>query len=444
MRERKFTVLGAGLVGSLLSLYLAKKGHKVQLFEKRPDIRKLPEYNGRSINLALSRRGIKALKEVGVMEQVEQILIPMKGRMMHALDGQLTFQPYGKEGQAIYSVSRGKLNEILIEAAEKAGVETFFNHRCEEIDMAKQTAYFNCDDETVKVSADYIFGADGAFSTLRESMMHQDRFNYEQYYIPHGYKELCIPATPEGDFALEPNALHIWPRGRFMLIALPNLDKSFTCTLFLPFEGTPSFETLRSEEDVQGFFEETFPDALPHIPDLQKDFFQNPTSSLITVRCFPWVNQQCALFGDASHAIVPFYGQGMNAGFEDCFVFNQLMEKHTDNWDACLAEYEQLRKPDADAISKLALENFVEMRDRVANPKFLLRKKIEAKLHEQFPEKWMPLYSMVTFSDLRYSEALNIGEAQEKIMEKVMQQEGIMENWESLNLKEIVDQLETL
>ncbi len=434
-------ILGAGLVGTLLSLYLKKRGYQVKVFEKRSDLRKSNNEGGRSINLALSKRGIKALEEVGVFADVKSVLIPMEGRMMHNREGNLTFQPYGKEGQHINSVSRSVLNEHLIEAAEQEGVQLCFDHTCTAVDLENTTISFEHNGKESTEHFDLVFGADGAYSQLRQAMFRTNRFNYQQFYIEHGYKELTIPPTESGDFAINPNALHIWPRGKYMLIALPNLDRSFTCTLFLPFEGDPSFETLTNKKSVQSFFEKTFADTLPLIENLDEEFFENPTSSLVTVKCYPWVKNNCVLIGDASHAIVPFYGQGMNAGFEDCFVLNKLLNEFDDNWDKTLNAYQQLRKEDGDAITDLALNNFIEMRDLVADDKFLLQKKIERHLQDAYPDKWLPLYSMVTFSDLRYSEALEIGKKQQAIMDEVMNRNDIFENWESLDFEEIVNQL---
>jgi kynurenine 3-monooxygenase len=365
----------------------------------------------------------------------------MEGRMMHNREGNLTFQPYGKEGQHINSVSRSVLNEHLIEAAEQEGVQLCFDHTCTAVDLENTTISFEHNGKESTEHFDLVFGADGAYSQLRQAMFRTNRFNYQQFYIEHGYKELTIPPTESGDFAINPNALHIWPRGKYMLIALPNLDRSFTCTLFLPFEGDPSFETLTNKKSVQSFFEKTFADTLPLIENLDEEFFENPTSSLVTVKCYPWVKNNCVLIGDASHAIVPFYGQGMNAGFEDCFVLNKLLNEFDDNWDKTLNAYQQLRKEDGDAITDLALNNFIEMRDLVADDKFLLQKKIERHLQDAYPDKWLPLYSMVTFSDLRYSEALEIGKKQQAIMDEVMNRNDIFENWESLDFEEIVNQL---
>jgi kynurenine 3-monooxygenase len=289
---------------------------------------------------------------------------------------------------------------------------------------------------------DLIIGADGAFSAVRGSFQLTDRFDYAQEYIAHGYKELSIPAGAGRSFQIEKNALHIWPRESFMLIALPNPDGSFTCTLFFPFEGKASFDRLKTNSDVQKFFEETFPDALNLMPDMLNDFNSNPTSSLVTVKCSPWVRNKTLLIGDAAHAIVPFFGQGMNAGFEDCRILNDLLNKHSDNWETVLSEFQQQRKLDADAIAQLALDNFIEMRDLVADATFLLRKKIEAKLHELYPDKWIPLYSMVTFYDnLRYSDAYKTGQRQKKIMDEVMQTPDIEAKWMSLDFASIIDKL---
>ena len=441
------TVLGAGLVGSLMAIYMARKGYKVSLFEQRGDIRKIKLKEGRSINLAVSQRAWTAMEVLGIADIVREHVVPMKGRMIHSPEGQLSFQPYGKEGQSIYSVSRGRLNQLLLDLAEKNGVKLNFGHKCTFVDLKHGISYFTVTAEElseVQADADLVIGADGAFSMVRKAMQRTDRFNFSQFYLEHGYKELTIPPKPDGSWALEPNALHIWPRGQFMLIALPNLDQSFTCTLFLPFEGEKSFEALQTDEQVMQFFREQFPDAIPLMPHLLKEFHENPESSLVTINCFPWTRHgKAMLVGDACHAMVPFYGQGMNAGFEDVRIFTELLDQHGgNNWNEVLAAYEQLRKPDNDAISDLAMANFIEMRDLVADPKFLLRKKIEARLHQLYPDKWVPLYTMVTFSNMRYSEALRRGKQQEKIMMQVMEQKDLEKNWESLDFEAIVKKLE--
>ena len=433
---KNFTVIGSGLVGSLLSIYLAKKGYNVTVYERRPDLRKNRISAGRSINLALSDRGWRGLAGVGIVDEIKKVAIPMAGRMMHSVKGELTYQAYGKQGQVINSVSRGGLNCVLMDLAEEHGVKIIYNHRCLDVDLKSCSAKFENTEtnEIVEVNPDRIFSTDGAYSAGRlQFQLTTDMFNYSQTYLEHGYKELTIPPTAEGEFAMDPGALHIWPRKSFMIIALPNMDKSFTCTLFYPMNGEESFKAIDTEEKMMKFFEENFADLIPLVPTLKHDFFNNPSSSLVTVRCFPWRYQDKVLMlGDAAHAIVPFYGQGMNCGFEDCVVLNELMEKHGDNWDLIFEEFQNLRKPDADAIAELALANFIEMRDRVGNPSFLLQKKIEAWFNEKYPEKWIPLYSMVTYSPhIRYSEALRIGNKQEAIMQSVMAMDNIEQIWNS-------------
>ena len=402
---------------------------------------------GRSINLALSDRGIKALEEVGILDEIRKICIPMHGRYIHNADGSTSFQPYGKEGQYINSVSRGELNKKLMDLAEHQGAEIYFNHKCEFIDWQTNTITFELPDLDRQTSNfKLLFGADGAYSATRlQHHLQHDRFQYSQYYIDFGYKELNIPAGEGEGFRMEKNALHIWPRGNYMLIALPNIDGSFTCTLFFPFDGEPSFSSLDTREKVKAFFEKTFTDAVPLMPTLEDDFFNNPTSSLVTVKCYPWIREdKFALIGDAAHAIVPFFGQGMNCGFEDCSVLNRLIEKHDEDWSTILSEYQQLRKPDGDAIAELVLNNFIEMWDKIVDLKFLLQKKIEAKLHEKYPGKWIPAYSQVTFSpQIRYSDALKRGQRQEAIMKEVMQAENIAELWDKDELhKDIISKLE--
>lgn len=432
----KIAIVGAGLVGSLEAILLAKRGYEVHVFERRPDLRNVELVGGRSINLALSNRGWKALALAGVKEKIEQIAIPMYGRMMHSVEGELTEQPYGKEGEAIYSVSRGELNkQLLLAATEFENVHFHFHHRCVEVELDSQTLHFFNEQQKKEVthSFDFIIGSDGAFSAIRTAMMKTDRFNYSQFYLEHGYKELTIPPTKDGGHKISKNHLHIWPRGHYMLIALANLDGSFTVTLFFPFEGEPSFSSLTTETEVKSFFEEVFPDALALMPTLLEDYFANPTSSLVTVRCAPWnFGDRILLIGDSSHAIVPFYGQGMNSGFEDCYVLEEFLNKHEGNLAAAIPTFAKHRKPDGDAISELALRNFIEMRDLVGDEDFLLRKKIEKKLYDHHPDKWVPLYSMVTFNDeFRYSEALAIGEKQDAIMEKVMRKFSIHQEWDS-------------
>ena len=443
MSKKETVIIGAGLVGSLLSIYLSKRGCNVKIFERRGDMRKADMVAGRSINLALSDRGIKALEEVGLMDEIRKICIPMHGRFMHNTDGSNAYQPYGKEGQYINSVSRGELNCKLMDLAEANNVEIRFNQKCESIDWNKNELVLqdanNAQPSTLNFKL--LFGSDGAFSAARLAhQLQHNRFQYNQYYIDFGYKELTIPAGKNGSFLLEKNALHIWPRGNFMMIALPNIDGSFTCTLFFPFEGATSFATLDTKEKVSSFFKKTFTDAALLMPTLEADFFNNPTASLVTVKCFPWIREdKFALIGDAAHAMVPFFGQGMNSGFEDCSVLNSLIDKHHENWTTILAEYQTLRKPDGDAICDLALNNFVEMRDKVGDPKFLLQKKIEAAFSKKYPDKWTPLYSQVTFSpQIRYSAALVNGQKQEAIMQQIMAIPDIENNWQDEEIELLI------
>ncbi len=451
-KEKHIAIVGAGLIGSLLSIYLIKRGYKVSVFEQRADMRQKGYEAGRSINLALSTRGIRALNEVGLAEELKNVAIPMHGRTMHNREGKLTYQPYGTEGQYINSISRSNLNVVLMNEAEKLGTVLFFEHRCLSIDLEKTQLTLQRfttnqqpttgSSEILHVKFDLIIGSDGAFSAVRQAMQITDRFNYSQEYIKHGYKELHIPAGDASQFKLDKNSLHIWPRESFMMIALPNPDRSFTCTLFFPFEGGLSFESLDTKSKVKSFFESTFPDAIHLMPHYLNDFYANPAASLVTITCYPWVKNNTLLIGDAAHAIVPFYGQGMNAGFEDCRILNDLLNEFDDDWTKVLLAFQFLRKPDADAIAQLALDNFTEMSDLVADENFLLRKKIEAKLHLLYPQQWIPLYTMVTFKDdIRYSQAYSIGQKQKKIMDKVMKQPHIAERWEELDLNQLISQI---
>ena len=434
--NKQAIIIGAGLVGSLWAVYLSKAGYKVTIYERRPDIRKAEISAGKSINLALSVRGWTALDAVGVGDEIRKIAIPMSGRVMHDLEGNLTYQPYGKEGQAIYSVSRGKVNATMMDIAEKHGKATIhYNHDCLKTDLNKGIAYIknNLTGEEFEAQADVIFAADGAFSAVRyNSMQKLNRFNYSQNYIADGYREILLPANADGSYRLDKNALHIWPRGRFMMIALANEDGSFTCTLFMPHEGDKfAFDKLTSKEAVNDFFQTVFPDFYDMMPNIADAWEDHPLSNLAIIRCYPWAHGKVALMGDAAHATVPFYGQGMNAGFEDCTVMNRLMQKHNENWEAVFEEYSIERKPDGDALQDLSLDNYFVMRDFVADPAFLLRKKIEAKFSELYPNKWLPLYSQVTFSNIRYSVAYNQGKKQTEIMDQVMEIPNIEQNWDS-------------
>lgn len=430
----RILIVGGGLVGALLALMLGRRGYAVHVVERRPDMRRHGFAGGRSINLALSDRGIRALERAGIAESVLPLTIPMRGRMIHHEDSTLEFQPYGIAGQAIRSLSRGHLNLALVEAADRLpNVTLEFEWRCVGVDPDVPAATFvhTATGKQRRIECDVLVGADGAFSSVRDALHYRDRYNYCQEYLEYGYKELTIPAAEGGGFRMEPNALHIWPRHSFMMIALPNPEGTFTCTLFLPFEGEVSFEQLRTRADVSAFFERFFPDAVPHMPTLLEDFERNPLSSLVTIRCYPWVVGRTVLIGDAAHAIVPFYGQGMNAGFEDCRILDELLDRFSDDWEAALAEYQRMRKPAGDAVAQLALDNFVEMRDKVADHHFVLRKKIEVLLLEHFPELYTPLYTLVTFTpEVSYDEAYRRGQVNERVISEIMALPDIDQRWD--------------
>ena len=421
--SRHVTILGAGLVGSLLAIILRKRGYEVTLYERRPDMRSASMSAGKSINLAMSARGWKALELAGLKNEMEPIAIPMYGRYLHQPDGQTAFQPYSKNNEAIYSVSRGELNKKLMSLAEANGVTIKFEHRCSHVDVANNILTFQHGGVEHTVHADLLFGADGAFSALRESYTHMNRVNCDQMYLEYGYKELAILPGENGAWLMEKNALHIWPRGKYMMIALPNTDGTFTCTMFMPFEGEVSFAKLNTEQDVTELFDKQFADAKALMPGLLDDFFTNPTSSLITTHIFPWhYKDKSALIGDAAHAIVPFYGQGMNAGFEDCTILASLLDKHGEDWDTILKEYEDRRKPNGDAVASLALLNFTEMRDKVADPMFLERKKIEKELGKRYPDQFVSVYEMVSFSHTPYNTAIQCIQAQDQLLQRIMQE----------------------
>ncbi len=415
---KKITILGSGLVGSLMAVMLRNKGYEVDIFERREDIRKGGAYAGKSINLAMSTRGWSALEKAGLKSELAEIALPMYGRQIHNLDSSQAYQAYGKNNEAIYSVSRSLLNITLMNKAEALGAKIHFNKKSKNVDVKTNCVIF---EDGSQHTAEILLGTDGAFSSLRGAYMQLDRSDYQQFYIQHGYKELHIAPGENNTYLLQKDALHIWPRKNFMLIALANTDGSFTCTLFFPFEGAISFEALDTDEKIKAFFIEQFPNIVTLIPDYLAQYKANPTSSLITIKTFPWVfENKSALLGDAAHAIVPFYGQGMNAGFEDCNVLDTLIDKFDNNWDEIFKAYQKARKINGDAVAQLALNNFIEMRDLVADPKFLERKKIEKELGNLYPKEFLSVYEMVSFSNTPYSVALQATEAQNKLYQKII------------------------
>ncbi|MEJ7847182.1 MAG: NAD(P)/FAD-dependent oxidoreductase [Pyrinomonadaceae bacterium] len=461
----KVIIVGAGLAGSLLAIYLAKRGIAVEVYEARGDMRLEEVAAGRSINLALSNRGIAALREVGMEEYILAEAVPMFGRMVHAVDGQTRLLPYsGRQGEYINSVSRGGLNIALMNEADKfENVSLFFNEKCEDFDCKSGEVRFS-GGKIVKGGT--LIATDGAGSTVRNAMLHGGvpRFNFSQTWLEHGYKELHIPPDDAGKFQMEKNALHIWARRSFMMIALPNFDGSFTCTLFLAHKGgnlsgggfsnlnsksentlptghvsssVANFEDLSNEATLHRFFTTTFPDALPLMPTLTADFFTNPVGNLGTVKCFPWnAGGKALLLGDSAHALVPFYGQGMNCAFEDVRVLDSLVEKHGTDWETIYKEYGELRKVNTDAIADMAEENFYEMRDAVADPVFVRKRELETKLEQSYPD-YFSKYSMVTFrEDLPYSVAKAKGNAQDRVLMEICS--GV-ENIKELDLVEVME-----
>ncbi len=445
MIQKAFTVVGGGPVGTLLAISLARHGYKVGLYESRPDSRQANIYQGKSINIALSDRGWLSLEKIGVSAEAKSQSIPMTHREIHAVDGDLSSLPYGREGDAIWSVSRSGINQRLLDIADdEANITTHFEHRLADVDFATATATFNIEnDEQLIVEADYLFGADGAHSKVRRLAHDLAGFSHSQTRMPQSYIELNIPAHPDGSHQLEKNALHIWPRKDFMLIALPNPDGTFTCTLFMNESGNPSFEALQERSAVELFFAANFADAMDLLEDPIDTFLEKTAAPLFLVQAYPWTfNRKVGLIGDAAHAIVPFYGQGMNCGFEDCAELDALIAELDHDWSQIFPAYEELRKPNGDAIAELSKRNFVEMSDLSGDSKFQLRKKIEAKFSNQFPDLWTPLYSMVTFSpDIPYADALRVGDQQNIIMEKIMALPDIENDWDE---KHVMDKLSSL
>jgi kynurenine 3-monooxygenase len=416
----KFVLIGSGLAGGLLAAYLGRRGHGVDLYERRADPREGNIVGGRSINLAISTRGIHALEQIGIAEEALLHAIPMRGRMIHDKSGTLHFAPYDVDpNKCINSIGRAALNATVIEAAQRyPNVRVYFTHKCTDVDLASAVAHFETVNGPVTARSDAIIGVDGAFSAVRKSMQRDiANFQYDENYLAHGYKELTIPPAPDGSWQMEKNALHIWPRKSFMMIALPNPDGSFTCTLFWEFEGPRSFATTKTDDDVHRFFEEEFPDALPLMPSLLEDFRNNPTGSLVTIRCAPWFYRgKVCLVGDAAHAVVPFYGQGMNAAFEDCVVLDECLLKSRRHRERAFAEYFHRRKENADALADLAIGNFIEMRDKTASKTFRAKKKLDHALEAALPGIYLPLYTMITFTRMPYATAAKRARVQDALV----------------------------
>jgi kynurenine 3-monooxygenase len=416
----KFVLIGSGLAGGLLAAYLGRRGHDVDLYERRSDPREGNIVGGRSINLAISTRGIHALQQIGIADEALRHAIPMRGRMIHDKSGALHFAPYDVDPKkCINSIGRASLNTTVIEAAQRySNVRVHFSHKCTDVDLNEAIAHLETENRQVTVRGDAVVGVDGAFSVVRESMHRKiDNFQYDESYLAHGYKELTIPPGPNGSWQMEKNALHIWPRKSFMMIALPNPDDSFTCTLFWEFEGPRSFATTKTDDDVRRFFDEEFPDAVPLMPTLLEDFKQNPTGSLVTIRCAPWYyRDRVCLLGDAAHAVVPFYGQGMNAAFEDCIVLNECLDKFPNDRERAFGEYFECRKENADALADLAIGNFIEMRDKTASRTFRAKKKLDHLLEAALPGVYLPLYTMVTFTRVPYAQAARRARLQDRIL----------------------------
>ena len=418
------TILGAGLSGALMSIFLARNARKVVLYERRPDLRKVDMDAGRSINLALAARGIEALKEAGVFEEVEPLLIPMRGRILHALDGQQSFVPYGQRPhEVIFSVSRPGLNGVLLDHAQRVyGISAKFLHAARAIDFDRDelTMLNEVTGDPQRLRMAPLIAADGAGSIVRRAMTGQLGVRVTEDMLEHGYKELTLPASTTGTHQVEKHALHIWPRGGFMLIALPNLDGSFTVTLFLPLRGSDSFATLDGRDAVDDFFRRHFPDVVPLMPSVAREFLENPIGRMGTVYCDHWAaRDKAVLLGDAAHAMVPFHGQGMNCCFEDCAELHRMLEA-TGDWSRAFRAFEHERKPNTDAIAAMALENYVEMRDTVRDPKFLLRKELSFELERRYPDRFIPRYSMVMFHhEIPYSVAYDRGRIQAGILERL-------------------------
>lgn len=437
----KVLVVGSGLVGSVVSAFMADLGYDVEVCDRHPDPRSARAAGGRSINLTICERGFAALRRIGAADAVRAIAVPCRGRIIHGADGRTVTQPYDNHGSAIWSVSRNELNAVLIDRVLARGnVVAQFDERCLDVDLDAPAATFERPDgEVVRRTGDRLLGADGARSTVRLRMQMVPRFDYQQEYLDQGYRELRLPAAGYGSWQIEGHAIHVWPRGRYMLIGFPNRDGSFTLSLHLPFEGETSFATIQTPADLIGLFESSFPDALPLVPNLVEDFFSRAETTMVTVRCAPWIwSDKVALVGDSAHAIVPSYGQGANCGFEDCSVLADCVGEAKGDWRRAFAEYQRRRKPNADAIAELALDHFHELRDLLGTPEFLLRKEIERWLEAAHPERYRSLYSLISFSQVPYAEALQLDKKQRGLVDRLMGIPNVRQRLEGAEVRSLV------
>jgi len=437
----KILVVGAGLVGSVISGFMADLGHEVEVCDRHPDPRSARAAGGRSINLTICERGFAALARIGAADAVRAVAVPCRGRIVHGVDGRTSSQPYDNQGSAIWSVSRNELNAVLIDRVLSRGnVVARFDERCLEVDLDAPAATFErADGEVVRRSGNRLLGADGARSTVRLRMQMVPRFDYQQEFLDQGYRELRLPAAAHGAWRIEGHAIHVWPRGRYMLIGFPNRDGSFTLSLHMPFEGEISFAAIETPRDLLALFETSFPDALPLVPNLVEDFFSRAETTMVTVRCAPWIwDDKVALVGDSAHAIVPSYGQGANCGFEDCSVLADCVAESRGDWRRAFERYQRLRKPNADAIADLALEHFHELRDLLGTPEFLLRKEIERWLEDAHPERYRSLYSLISFSQVPYAEALRQDKKQRGLVDRLASIPQVRQRLEGAEVRSLV------
>lgn len=443
----RIIVAGAGLVGSLLAVFLSRRGYRVDVYDRNPDPREASSdpRAGKAFNLTLCDRGLKALDEAGIGDHIRSISVPAYGRFVHNEDGELAYQPYGNNTEALYSILRSDMSRAMVDfGAREPNVEFHFDEKCVGLGLSPLEVEFkNMRTGTQRrEKAFLVFGADGAFSGVRAHLQRFHRLSYAQEFLDQGYKELNVPASAAAEWVSEKNVLHMWPRGRYMLLGFPNTDGSFTCSLHMPFEGSTSFASLQTEADVISFFEEKFPDVIDHIPNLVDEFNRCAPSPMVTVRCSPWTLQgKVALIGDAAHVLYPYYGQGANAGFEDCSVLMECLDRFGDDWKTVFSEYERLRKPNLDAISELVVEHYVEIRDLLGDPKFLLRKALERKFNQMFPDRYVPLYSMIAFTCMPYVDALRIDREQRSMIDFLMNQPAIEKNWDSKEVEDLITQL---